>query len=334
MPGPACYGRGGTNATVTDAAVVAGMIDPDNYLNGRVQLDPEASKAVVAEFGRQFSRSTEDGANAILDLTVTNMAAALRTVSIERGHDPRRFTMFSYGGTLGLFAARICERLGIEEIVIPGTSSVFSAYGLLTADFVRRYSRSVELILTPETPGNVLDEIRDEQVAAAISEIEEGGLDPADCRFDWEVSLRFVGQAHELTLPLESLESIDPAGLEASFPSVYERAYGEGTAWEGSPVMLANLILNATIPRRDPGLGAPPSVNGNRAPGLKGEREVLQADGTSKPVPVYEGFSFGAGMRVEGQAIIDEHDTTLFVPDGWSIERDEFSNYIMKGAQA
>jgi N-methylhydantoinase A len=306
------------------------MIDPDNYLNGRLQLDREASKRVVERFGQHFSRSLEEGANAILDLTVTNMAAALRTVSIERGHDPRRFTMFSYGGTLGLFAARICERLGIEEIVIPGTSSVFSAYGLLTADFVRRYSRSVELILSPETPSDVLDEIRDEQIAAAREEIGEGGQN-AD--LTWEVSLRFVGQAHELTVPVESLDSIDPAALEASFPAVYERAYGEGTAWEGSPVMLANLILNATVPRRDPGLGTPPSTNGTGAPVLKGERPVLQADGSTKSVPVYEGFSFGAGMRVDGQAIIDEHDTTLFVPPGWSCERDEFSNYIMKGVQ-
>lgn len=332
MPGPACYGRGGTRATVTDAAVVAGTIDPGNYLNGRMRLDVEAAKAAVADFGSEFGRSMEAGANAIRELTVENMASALRTVSVERGHDPRRYAMFAYGGTLPLFAAQICERLGMDEVVIPGVSSVFSAYGVLAADFVRRYSRTVEAELSPDSTIDILDDTRRTMVDAATAEVAAGGLEMAAASLKWEVSVRFLGQAFEITVPVEDIDDLDLGKLHADFPSVYERTYGEGTAWQGSPVILASLILNLSIPRRSPEFATPPSANGDGPVTPKNERAVLQDDETYADVPVYEGFTFAAGAKIAGEAIIDEHDTTLFVPAGWTCERDKFSNYVLRRA--
>lgn len=331
MPGPACYGRGGTQATVTDAAVVAGTIDPGNYLNGRMQLDVEAAQEAVARFGGEFGRSMEAGANAIRELTVENMASALRTVSVERGHDPRRYVMFAYGGTLPLFAAQICERLDMDEVVIPGVSSVFSAYGVLAADFVRRYSRTVETELSPDSTIDILDDTRQTMVDGATAEVAAGGLEMADASLKWEVSVRFLGQAFEITLPVEDIDKLDLGKLHADFPSVYEKTYGEGTAWQGSPVILANLILNLNIPRRSPEFATPPA-NGDGPVTPKSERAVLQADETYADVPVYEGFTFGEGSKIAGEAIIDEHDTTLFIPGGWTCERDKFSNYVLRRA--
>jgi N-methylhydantoinase A len=331
MPGPACYGRGGDRATVTDAAVVAGMIDPTNYLNGRVQLDPEASKRVVTAFGGEFGRSMGEGANAILELTVENMASALRTVSVERGHDPRRYAMFAYGGTLPLFAARICERLGMDEIVIPGVSSVFSAYGVLAADFVRRYTRTVEVELGPDSKADLLAETRQTMLDTAAEEVAAGSLDMGEATIAWEVSVRFLGQAFEITLPVDDIENLDLGKLHADFPSVYEKTYGEGTAWQGSPVILANLILNLSIPRRSPEFAAPPSSESGESNPMA-QRAVLQDDGSYEQIPVYEGFTFAEGSKISGQAIIDEHDTTLFIPTGWTCERDRFSNYVLKGS--
>ena len=334
MPGPACYGRGGERATVTDAAVVAGMIDPENYLNGRVKLDREAGERVIDEFGAQLGWSTNEACNAILDLTVTNMANAMRAVSIERGHDPRNFTMFAYGGTLPLFAARICDSLGIDHVILPANSSVFSAFGLLTADFVRRYSTSVEVTLGEGAAPDPLNAIRAELAETARAEVASSGLDPADAVMTWEAGLRFAGQVWEITVPLGDgeLTAADLEELAASFPATYERAYGEGTAWEGSPVVVTNLTLRTTIPRRDPTLAQPPAGETDPAAALKLERQILLPGRTElESVPVYEGFRFTAGMRIEGPAVVDEHDTTVLVPPGWSCERDKQSNYNLKG---
>lgn len=333
MPGPACYGRGGTNATVTDAAVVAGLIDPDNYLNGRVQLDRAAADVVVGSFGADLGWSPYRAANAILDLTVINMANAMRAVSIERGHDPRNFTMFGYGGTLPLFAARICESLDISHVVLPANSSVFSAFGLLTADFVRRHSTSVEVVLSNDVSPIHINEVRDELRQTAREELAATGLAPEQGVMTWEAGLRFVGQVWEITVPLGdgTLTSTDLVELARGFPPTYERAYGEGTAWEGSEVLLANLTLRTVVPRRDPTLASPPSANRGPGGALKQEREVLlPGDEQLTMVPVYEGDRFGEGPPVTGPAVVDEHDTTLFIPPGWSCERDGHSNYNLK----
>lgn len=333
IPGPACYGRGGTDATVTDAAVVAGMIDPDNYLNGRVQLDRAAAEAAVGNFGAELSWTAYQAANAILELTVTNMANAMRAVSIERGHDPRKFTMFAYGGTVPLFAARICESLDIDHVVLPPNSSVFSAFGVLTADFVRRYSTSVEIVLDDDISPDQINAVRKQMTQTARSELLATGLAPDHAQLTWEAGLRFVGQVWEITVPLSGGELTTPdlRELASSFPAIYERNYGEGTAWEGSEVLLANLTLRSVVPRRSPTLARPPSAPGGSDAALKLQRDVL-LPGASAPsaVRVYEGDRFAGGVKVDGPAVIDEHDTTLFLPPGWSCERDAHSNYNLK----
>ena len=333
MPGPACYGRGGDQATVTDAAVVAGMIDPDNYLNGRMTLDPEASRRVLGEFGARFGRGPEEGALAILELTVESMASALRMVSVERGHDPRRYAMLAYGGTLPLFAARICERLAMDEVVIPAVSSVFSAYGVLAADFVRRYSRTVELKLGPETTAAELGETRRLMVETAAAEVAAGGLDLGDGALDWEITVRFLGQTFEIVSPVEDIDGLDLGAVRDGFPALYEGTYGKGTAWKDSPVVLSGLNLKVTIPRRSPAFAtAPVAGDGAAAVGPKAERRFLADDGSFIAVPVYEGADYPIGAAVSGPAIVDERDTTVVVPAGWRCERDRFSNYVLKGS--
>lgn len=335
MPGPACYGQGGTNATVTDAAVVAGLIDPDNYLNGRVQLDVGAAEKVVGEFGSRFNWSPREAANAILDLTVTNMANAMRAVSIERGHDPRNFTMLAYGGTLPLFASRICDSLEMKQAILPANSSVFSAFGLLSADFVRRYSTSVEELLGEDTSPDRINATRKELAERAREELAHGGLEVEDADFTWEAGIRFAGQVWEISVPVKNqdLTTEDLAEMARDFPEVYERSYGEGTAWEGSEVLLANLTLKTVVDRPDPSFAVPPPGVDDPADVIKQERNVLlPGDSELTKVPVYEGFRFGAGMSIDGPAVVDEHDTTLFIPPNWTCSRDQYSNYNLRRA--
>ncbi len=332
MPGPACYGRGGTVATVTDAAVVAGYIDPSNYLSGRVTLDRDGALGVIEEFGANFGWGTDESVDAILELTAANMADALRAVTIERGQDPRDCTMFAYGGTLPLFAAAICSRLEIDQVVIPRNSSVFSAYGLMVAPFLRRLSRSLQISLLDPGVADEVAGVRGEMTRRAVEEAAAGGIPESDLSFRWAADLRFMGQTFEIEVSLgdERLSVEAARELADNFPEVYEGTYGKGTAWEGSQVTLVNVNLTVTAARRVPPL-EPVALNGGSAEDLEKERrEVLLPGGERAEVPVYDGPRVTAGACFEGPAIIDESDTTLLVPPGWSCRRDEFLNYILE----
>jgi N-methylhydantoinase A len=317
---------------VTDAAVVAGHIDPSNYLDGRVALDREAAVNAINAFGANFGWNTEQSVDAILELTITNMADALRAVTIERGQDPRDCTMLAYGGTLPLFAASISSRLGIDQVVIPRNSSVFSAYGVLVAEFLRRYSRSLQVSLLDPGVADEVAVVRDEMARQALEEAAAGGISESDCSFQWAVELRFMGQTFEIDVPLgaEPLTTEGAQALAESFPERYEAAYGKGTAWEGSPVMLVNVNLNLTAERPVPELEPVALNRESREAADKGRRRVLLAGGLWREVPIYDGAAVTAGSSVGGPAIIDEHDTTLVVPPDWSCRRDEFLNYVME----
>lgn len=329
-PGPVCYGRGGTEPTVTDAAVAGGIMDPGGYLDGRLSLDRRASVDAIRDYGSQFGWGVETAIDAILQLSTTNMASALRSVTIERGQDPRECTMFAYGGTLPMFAAAICERLGIESVVVPLNSSVFSAFGLLLAKFVRRYSRSVDLSLGDMSISENVEVTREQMVKVAMDEATDGGIDASDCRLEWGGDLRFVGQTFEIgvALPDRPLTGEDIKELADRFPSLYEETYGKGTAWEGSPVMMLNINLTLVADRPTPDIERLPLGPPDATTALRSKRTVLMPGGTwAEDVPVFDGSRFSSGMAIDGPAIVDEHDTTLFVPPGWSCRRDEWTNY-------
>lgn len=332
MPGPACYGHGGTEPTVTDATLVAGLIDPAAYLDGRVTLDAGAAHEVIRRYGERFGWPVEAAADAILQLTAANMADALRTVTVERGHDPTRMTMLAYGGTLPMFAAAICERLHIARVVVPANSSVFSAFGVLVAPFVRRYPRSLQVPLDDASVADVVEQARETMRAQAVAEAAVAGISAEDLHLRWAAELRFAGQVSELDVLLENrpFVSTDAASLAASFPARYEDAYGPGTAWTGAPVVLVNLILTATAALPGPAV-SPARMAGERPAAARGERRVLMPGGSWRTgVPVYDSVGFEPGLRFDGPAILDEHDTTLFVPETWRCRRDEWHSCVME----
>jgi N-methylhydantoinase A len=333
-PGPACYGRGGDQPTVTDATLVAGIIDPRSYLDGRVELDSRAALRVIGSYGDRFGWSVAAATDAILQLTVANMAEALRTVTVERGHDPTRMSMIGYGGTLPMFAAAICERLQMSQVVLPANSSVFSAFGVLVAPFARRYTRSLQIELDEKGAVATVEGVRADMRRVAASEGEVAGIRRADLELAWGAELRFAGQVSELDVPLsgEPFTETTAKSLIASFPSRYEESYGPGTAWVGAPVVMVNLILSASAPLPRPALTSVPPV-GNTHLLPVGRRRVLVAGGEWRDaVPVYDGNEFLAGMRILGPAIIDEHDTTVFVPEGWASRRDEWMSCVLERA--
>ena len=332
-PGPAAMGTGGEEPTVTDAMVTLGFIDPGNYLGGRVELKPELARAALDRvFGERYGWSTEESAAAMHDLVVVNMANAVREVSVGKGHDPREFLFLAYGGTLPLFASQIAERLGISTIVIPQNNSVFCALGLLSSDYVMRNDQGVGWDLSkPDGVGRV-NEIADQMVADAIGEMQSEGFAREDIIVQRTADLRFHGQAYELTLPMPDrvLVEDDAPAIFDQFLAHYERTYGEGTAWKGVPISLINYSVTVTGKAERAQLGVTVTSNGNLEPTPRETRRVfLPAEREWAEVPIYAEQAFAPGQGADGPAIIDESDTTIYVPPGNRIERDEYMNYVL-----
>ncbi len=339
-PGPAAYGRGGTAPTVTDAMVALGVIDPDDYLGGRFKLHRDRAEAALAEtLGDRFGWSAQEAAVAIHDLAVVNMADAVREVSIGKGHDPRDFLFLAYGGTLPMFAVQIAERLGISRVVIPQNSSVFCALGLLSADFVMRYDRTVDWDLAR---GDLVDPVNAaaaEMVEQGRSEMRAEGFSDEEIEVALSGDFRFLGQPYELSIPLPDrpLEGADAAGLASDFVALYERTYGAGTAWKGVPVQLLTLTVTVSGRRAETASAVATAAPGGASEAPPRTRSVyLPSEGEEREIPVLAEAGFGAGDELAGPAIVDATDTTIFIPPGATARRDEYLNYVLstEGAAA
>jgi N-methylhydantoinase A len=332
-PGPAALNRGGTEPTVTDAMVTLGFIDPDNYLGGRVQLKPELARdALDRTLSERFTWTTEQAATAVHDLVVVNMATAVREVSVGKGHDPREFLFLAYGGTLPLFASQIAGRLGISTIVIPRNSSVFCALGLLASDFVVRNDQGVGMDLSNADGLQRINEIAERMVTEAHSSMSDEGFGDAEIDISRSADLRFQGQEYELTLamPDRSLTADDLDVLSADFLALYERTYGEGTAWKGVPATMVNYSVTAIGRQQRPDWSVA-ALNGHTADDArKAVRSVYLPDLHERAeIPIYAGERCGPGIRIDGPAIIDETDTTIYVPTATTAQRDEHLNYVL-----
>lgn len=332
-PGPAAYGKGGTEPTVTDAMITLGFIDPDNYLGGRVKLEKQlAQQALDRVLCSRYGWSLEEAAAAVHDLVVVNMANAMREVSVEKGYDPRDFVFLAYGGTLPLFCIQIAERLGIDTVVVPQNSSVFCALGLLAADFVLRHDQTVGWDLSRGDEVDQVNELADRLIETGQAEMRSEGFSDEDIEVVRSADFRFLGQSYELTMPLPDrpLTPEDAPELAKQFFQLYERTYGEGTAWKGVPEVLLNYTVTVI------GKQERPSVNGAAGEPVSAEdmlrttRSVyLPGPQRQEEVPVYDDHRFTPGSRVEGPAIVDAYDTTIYVPPEAHIERDQFMNYVL-----
>jgi N-methylhydantoinase A len=312
-PGPACYGRGGTEPAVTDALVALGLLDPRNFLGGALVLDDEGAVAALGRLGRTLGLDPDATARGVYRLACEQMTLAVKGLLVERGLDPRRFAFVCYGGGGGLFAARIARALAIGRVVVPALAAVFSAFGAATADVRREAVRTLfaRLPVEPAAVRACVDALRAEVVAALAGE----GITPAQTTWRVEADLRFHRQTWEVTVPLE-VEAVDRLG--DAFRARYVELYGSGALAGGAGIDLVNcrVIGVASVPRpgATPGpLGAPdarPALAGARAVWLPG------GDDGRVRVPVYDGERLLPGMAFAGPALVERRDTTILVPAG------------------
>jgi N-methylhydantoinase A len=259
------------------------------------------------------------------------MATAMATVSLGRGYDPRDFAVIGYGGASGLFLAEVCQQLGIRKLIMPRAAATFSAYGLLFADAVHSFATTAEWSLQAGSVDelNALYARLERQAREALA---TAGYPDEDVTVAREADLKWVSQSFEIsmTMPAAALDEGDREGLVASFVEEYERVYGAGTAWHGFPIELhtARVVAIGKTPKPPipetavKTLEAGTARTGTRRIWSAGEREVEAA--------VFDGSALVSGMTLTGPALIDDVDTTLYLPEGVEVEIDRFSNYVFQ----
>jgi N-methylhydantoinase A len=307
-PGPACYGKGGTQPTVTDANLLLGRLDPAQFLGGEMPLDvPAARDAINRCVAQPLGLSETEAARAIVKIAVMNMSLAVRQVSVERGYDPRDFVMVGFGGAGPLHAAEVARSLHIPLLVIPNFPAQFSASGMLMAeprhDFVRTYYRPLD-----QTD---FSELR--RIAAGMEAMARDRMGDVDIRMNHSLEVRYTGQ--DFALPI----IVDPARYEENYAATVRNAFHQvhqtrfGYHDAGLALEIVNAHLAAMAPRTVDVLPAPPRREG---PGLVGRRAVM-FDADAIDCPVYQRESLAPGELIDGPAIIQEYASTtaLFPQD-------------------
>ena len=317
-PGPACYGNGGTEPTVTDADLVLGYIGESTALGGELALDADAARDALADLADEAGLAGPlAAARGVHRVANANMSRAIRSVTVERGHDPRAFDLVAFGGAGPMHAVAIADALDVDRVVIPPASGVLSAYGLLAADEKRDAVRTRQRALDeadPEAVDAVFGELTDELLA------EVSDRDAATVRH--AADLRYAGQSFELTVDVRRPFEVE--AVRERFATAHESAYGYRA---DEPVELVNCRATATVARTRPRIDHA-AADGPR---LKAEREAAftgedggaadAADPTDPPTTretsVYERGRLPAGAALDGPAIVEGDESTVVVPPGW-----------------
>ena len=326
MPGPACYGRGGTEPTVTDAHLVRGTIRADAFLGGAMTLDVAAAHAAFAPIAARLGTDIQGAAAAAIRLAVANIVRAMQLVSTERGRDPRDYALLPFGGAGPLLAAEIADELGVREILVPPNPGVISALGLLSADFMKAIGVTRRTALDAAAPG-VLREIFARFQQEATAEFRALGLEGA-LDFALTADMRFVGQAFEIPVDIDPAElpNLTPTGLAAAFTAAHHRVYFHG----GEPGRRVEIVgLRCTIRRR---LEALPEFRERPTSLVRPAGVTVRVGAADVTAALRDAAGLAAGESVAGPALIEGYSSSIWVPPGWRAERDSKGNILMRGA--
>lgn len=320
-PGPACYGRGGIDPTVTDASVLLGYYDPDRFLGGKMALDRSAAETAMQAIAGPLGLSTEEAAWGIHQTVAESMASAAQIHMVEKGRDPRRYAMIGFGGAGPAFAARVARILGVSDVIIPPASGAASAFGFLSApqavDLVRSRPMSIDEALSGGIE-TLQAEMRDE----ALADLTAAGIATEDAAFDVTLDMRLKGQLHVVAVPLPDgpLDASAEPALRGVFETVYMDRYSRRPADE--PLEILSLRLRARGPA--PAL----SVGAATAPEITPEihtRDVWTGAGW-EPATVHLRAELIVGHQITGPAIIEEPESTTLVPKGDTATLDAAGN--------
>lgn len=319
-PGPVCYGRGGTEPTVTDAALVAGLIDPHRFLGGRMHVDAKAAAdAVRRQVAEPLGIELTAAASGIIHLASVRMAQLIGEMTVQVGLDPRDYTVVGFGGAGPMFVAALAAEMDARAAVVPLHPAVWSAFGGLYADVVHDYGRSHVAPLRQLAPDRI-DAIAAELAATARRDLEMDGLDPSAASFEYAFDIRYKGQSHDLAVGVDLSQGFTAAAMrdaEARFETLHEKTFGHTRP--GEPLQLVTLRLLSRVPRD---LALPKGELAKGAPDAdqaRKRRVWLHGQGAGLEAAVWERSALPPGFELEGPAIIEEDQSNTVVPPGMSV---------------
>jgi N-methylhydantoinase A len=337
VPGPACYGWGGTDPTVTDALLVLGYLAPEKFLGGDMVLDLDAALQACGRLGAQLDMDPHETAWGIRQVAIAGMTTAVRSRLAARGLDPRDQVILSYGGCGGLFTPSIGEAIGSRGVLIPGLASVLSAFGAATTDVRRERIRAV-LEPMPVDPV-LLEKLGRELQDQLNADLEADGIAPSERTIEFEADLRFKRQVWEISIPLPSKEfdRIEFGTLVDRFKDEYAKRYGRGSIVLGAPVEFVNLRAVGTGRTVQASLDAGHTEHvkaGTKATAASTRKvRVDRTAGGDQAVAIYEGKDLLPGHTLEGPALIEGVDTTVWVPALAKVKMTAQGTYSMELAR-
>ncbi|MBF9051250.1 hydantoinase/oxoprolinase family protein [Roseobacter sp. HKCCD9010] len=310
-PGPVCYGLGGTEPVVSDANLVLGRLDGANFSGGEMALNRDAAADALAKLGADFGMNAEEMAQGVIDIVNAKMADAIRTITIQRGIDPREFSLVAFGGAGPAQAAALAEELEISEVIIPVHPGAFSAWGMLQTD-VRHDFKETLYSFWDQIEAKSIEDAFDGLAEKGLTFLAEEGIDKDRVGIERAIDFRYYGQEYVLTIQLDD-GPIDMDKIRADFDAAYERQYGHNSP--ENRVEMANIRL-AALGRLDRPENAPPE---RAEPRPARERDVWFG-GSPASTAIIDRNSIGEGDAVSGPAIIEEVTSTTLLPPGWTAQ--------------
>ena len=334
-PGPACYGRG-LDVTVTDANVVLGRIDPDHFLGGRFPIYPERAHEQISALAERMNSSAEKVALGIIQVANASMERALRTVSLEQGYDPRRFTLVPFGGAGPLHACELAEALRIPRVFIPRYPGVLSALGMILAPVVKDYVQTV-MVSASEVQAADIDAFFAPLIERAQremdAELEQMGVQEnqetqkkTSVTYQRLWDLRYAGQSYELTVPADDVDPYDIQSTLQHFHEQHQQRFGH--SHPAQAVQIVAVRLKAILRPETPTLPSEDFAGPSAEHALLGERALVFASGTLQ-ARLYERESLHHGNRITGPALLIQEDSAVLVPPQWSGEIDRWGNLVL-----
>ena len=326
-PGPACYGRGGDQPTVTDANLVLGYLDASNFLGGRTRLYPDQSaKALDTHVAEPLGLILEEAALGVLDVVTTAMAEGIRLLTVRRGGDPRNFSLLAFGGAAGLHVGRVARKTGIGRVYLPSAAPVLSAYGMLASDlrydFAQSFTASLDIV--------DLDEVRrltDRMAEQGIAQLRKQELGDEDIAIRFTADMRYLDQIYEVNVNIPDLSRDDEA-IRRSWATLFHERYQTLYSYHQLDQEIRLVTLRATVTGRLPSVVLPENEEtGSTAEARKGTRRIYT--GTWTEADVFAADGLASGTLIDGPAIVESDFTTILVEAGDRLEVDSYGGMVL-----
>lgn len=315
VPGPACYGKGGKEPTVTDANVFLGRLNPNFFLGGKMKLNVDSARSTIGNIAAKLQIPIEDTALGILRISTENMVQAIREVTVERGSDPRDFVLVAFGGAGPTQAVDIAESLGIDKILVPPYPGITSAFGLVCTDLRVDVMKTVLMKASKPNLKNLIEAL-EELSQEAVKRLVEQGIEQSLVSTEWKIDMRYVGQSHELTVIIKKqTKDLFHQSIRA-FERMHSKSFGYDMKGREIEWVTARVTSSAKSETRNQLIW---DLHAESSP-LE-IREIILSNGAKCEAQIYRRNELRAEQDIDGPAIIEQVDTTTYIPPGWSCKQ-------------